>query len=104
MQLQQFAPCHAFYIFETRHSTTLKQSFGVCTQKRTDHARIIFRDTESVKQLKAALPDNRPAAPYNTNTARKSFTLVWVGPVTTKSPKGSKNPTASFSNIHLGYI
>ena len=88
MQLQQFASCHAFDVFEARHSPTLKQSFGVCTQKRTDHVRIIFRDTESVKQLTAALL-------YKTNTARKSFTLVWVGPVTTKSPSGSKKPTAS---------
>ena len=29
---------------------------------------------------------------YNTNMARKSFTLVCVGPVTTKSPTASKKP------------
>ena len=33
-----------------------------------------------------------PPGAYNTSTALKSFTLVWVGPVTTKSPKAAKKP------------
>ena len=36
----------------------------------------------------------RQASPgaYNTRMARKSFTLVFVGPVNTRSPSGSKKP------------
>lgn len=36
-------------------------------------------------------PTVRPR-PQATQMARKSFTLVWVGPVITRSPSGAKKP------------
>jgi hypothetical protein len=36
--------------------------------------------------------ENSRKADQTTKIALKSFTLVWVGPVTTKSPRASKKP------------
>jgi hypothetical protein len=51
MQLQELSPCHPFDVSEAGHGLTFEQSFGVAADERMDHVQILFRHTESVKQI-----------------------------------------------------
>jgi hypothetical protein len=51
MQLQKLSPCHPFDVSEAGHGLTFEQSFGIAADERMDHVQILFRHTESVKQI-----------------------------------------------------
>jgi hypothetical protein len=54
MQLQEFAPCQALDVPEPGHGLAVEKHFRVSTSERTDHASIVFRQTESVKWIRPA--------------------------------------------------
>jgi hypothetical protein len=53
MQLQELSPRHTFNVFEPGYDLAMEKCLRIETSERTDHARIMFRNTESVKQDRA---------------------------------------------------